>query len=58
VLVANDLDSRVFSCPRPLARSVGGGVVDDEDAIDEIRDAHERGLDQSLLVVGRDDDRD
>ena len=41
-----------------LGRPVRGGVVDDEDPVDELGDPGQRRPDQPLLVVGGDDDRD
>src|SRR5581483_8317291 len=42
----------------PLARAVRGGVVDDDDPVDELRDPAERRADQRLLVVRGHDDPD
>ena len=57
-LVDDHLDARVVDRPRAIGRRVGRGVVDDEDPVDEPRDPLQRGRDQPLLVVGRDDDGD
>ena len=59
VLLARDeLDARVGRRAHGRRGAVGGGVVDDEDPVDELGDPGERRPDQPLLVVGGDDDRD
>ncbi len=59
-LADDDLEARVGR--RRRSRTLGGGVargvVDDEDAVDELGDAGERLRQQGLLVVGRDDHPD
>ena len=57
-LARDELDARVGRRAHGLGGAVGGGVVDDEDPVDELRDPGERRPDQPLLVVGGDDDRD
>ena len=57
-LARDELDARIGRRADGLGRPVGGGVVDDEDPVDELGDAGQRRSDQPLLVVGGDDDRD
>ena len=57
-LALHEADAGVADLRDPRRRRVGGGVVDHEDAVDELRDPGERLADQVLLVVRGDDDRD
>ena len=59
-LVLDHLDPSVLrrGRPGPLCGRVERGVVDDVDPVDEAGDAGQRLLEQRLLVVGGDDDRD
>ena len=57
-LVDDELDARVAERAHALRRRVGRAVVDDDDPVDEARDAAERRRDQVLLVVRGHDDRD
>ena len=56
-LVLDQLDARVGQRAHRLDGAVGGAVVDDVDAVDELRDPADRLRDQLLLVVRGDDDR-
>ena len=57
-LVRDDLDPRIAGTARALGRLVAGGVVDHEDAVDEVGDAAQRRPDQPFLVERRHDDGD
>jgi hypothetical protein len=54
--VADHLDPRITGLSGAVCRTVRGRVVDDVDAVDELRYRGECSGDQSLFVVSGDDD--